>query len=226
MKKLGNLKSAVAAILVGAFLPIVASAQPSADQQPGVQEQAITIPARPGIWGDIVYGSADAPIELIEYGSLTCPACANFAATAVPRLLEDFVNSGQLKFVFRNFVRDRYDLAAASASRCVATEADAKAALDDLFKQQKTWLGSDNPYQAMADIMGRYGMTQDEMGQCISDQDVQRHIIEMRQYGQEQFEVSATPTLVLDGVPMSFPGYDRLKLRIETLISTKELTAN
>lgn len=226
MKKLGYLKSAAAAILVASFLPIATAAQSSTEQQPGAQEKAVTIPERQGIWGDIVYGSADAPIELIEYGSLTCPACANFAMTVVPRLLEDFVNSGQLKFVFRNFVRDRYDLAAASASRCVATEADAKAALDDLFRQQKTWLGSDNPYKAMADIMGRYGMTQDEMGQCISDQDVQRHIIEIRQYGQEKFEVSATPTLVLNGVPMSFPGYERLKLRIETLISTKALSAN
>ena len=52
----------------------------------------------------------------------------------MPKLLDDFISKGQVKFVFRNFVLNRYDLAAASASRCVATTDDAKSAIDDLFK--------------------------------------------------------------------------------------------
>lgn len=199
------------------------SSSPAAGQG---EVKAPTIPSRPGVWGDIVYGNENAPVELIEYGSLTCPACASFATEVVPRLMEDFISKGQLKFVFRNFVRDRYDLAAASASRCIANEDDAKAALDDLFKEQESWMKSSNPYQSMAEIVGRYGLSQEEMGQCISDQAVRLHIVEMRQNGLEEHEVKATPTLVLNGVPMLFPGYDRLKLRIETQIATQSLSGN
>lgn len=202
------------------------SAQSSSPAAPQGEAKAPTIPSRPGVWGDIIYGDENAPVELIEYGSLTCPACASFATEVVPRLMEDFVSKGQLKFVFRNFVRDRYDLAAASASRCIADEEGAKAALDDLFKEQESWMSSDNPYQAMAGIVGKYGLSQEEMGQCISDREVRLHIVEMRQNGLEEHEVKATPTLVLNGVPMLFPGYDRLKLRIETQIATQALSSN
>lgn len=219
--------STVGALIVLAFGlaigSVTAAAQPASEE---AAAQQMTIPSREGVWGDIVYGAADAPVELIEYGSLTCPACASFALNVVPRLMEDFINQGQLRFVFRNFVRDRYDLAAASASRCIADEEGVKKAIDELFAKQEAWLRSENPYQAIADIVGRHGLEADAMGQCISDEQVQRHIVEMRQQGQEQFEVNATPTLVLNGVPMMFPGYDRLKLRIETQIATQSLTSD
>lgn len=215
---------ALMVLVIGlAFGSVAASAQPVSE---GAEAKQMTIPSREGVWGDIVYGAADAPVELIEYGSLTCPACASFALNVVPRLMEDFINQGQLRFVFRNFVRDRYDLAAASASRCIADENGVKKAIDELFAEQESWLRSENPYQAIANIVGRHGLDPESMGQCISDEQVQRHIVEMRQKGQEQFEVNATPTLVLNGVPMMFPGYDRLKLRIETQIATQSLTSD
>ena len=212
-------------VAIGGAAP-VALAQSSSTAATQGEAKEPTIPSRPGVWGDIVYGNENAPVELIEYGSLTCPACASFATKVVPRLMEDFISTGQVKFIFRNFVRDRYDLAAASAARCVADEEGAKAALDDLFKEQESWMKSDNPYQAMAEIVGRYGLSQEEMGQCISDQGVRLHIVEMRQHGLDQHEVKATPTLVLNGVTMLFPGYDRLKLRIETQIATQGLSSN
>lgn len=192
-------------------------------------EDGLTIietPSRPGVWGDIVYGAPDAPIELIEYASLTCPACAQFAVEAIPRLLDDFISKGQVKFIFRNFVLNQYDLAAASASRCVETSDNAKSAINDLFVEQAEWIGSDNPYLSMSEILSRYGLSQDALGQCISDQEVQMHIVQMRQRALDEHEVNATPTLILNGVSMSYPGYDRLKLRIETLLATQSITGN
>ncbi len=202
-----------------------AMAQTSSAANTQTEAKAPTIPERAGIWGDIVYGDEDAPVELIEYGSLTCPACASFAMQVVPRLIQDYVSKGQVKFIFRNFVRDRYDLAAAAA-RCVADEEGTKAALDDFFKEQESWMRSDNPYEAMAEIVGRYGLSKDQLGQCINDESVRLHIVEMRQHGLDEHEVKATPTLVLNGVAMQFPGYERLKLRIDTQIATQSISNN
>lgn len=217
--------SALGILVLATGFSIAAGAQPQAEKD----ENGLTIvqtPSRTGVWGDIVYGDPNAPIELIEYASLTCPACAEFATQGMPRLLDDFVSKGQVKFVFRNFVLNQYDLAAASASRCVATTDDAKSAIDDLFKEQADWLGGDNPYLGMSEIMARHGLEQEALGQCISDQEVQLHIVQMRQRGLEEHEVNATPTFVLNGVPMPYPGYDRLRLRLETLLATQSLTGN
>ena len=71
------------------------------------QENATPLPAMAHIYGDIVYGKADAPIEVIEYGSFTCPHCASFEAEVLPFLKEKLISTGKVKFVFRNFVRDR-----------------------------------------------------------------------------------------------------------------------
>ena len=214
---------------IGLFLIALGLSVPTAAQQQLEKDaNGLTIvktPSRAGVWGDIVYGDPDAPIELIEYASLTCPACAAFATEAMPQLLDDFIGKGQVKFVFRNFVLNQYDLAAASASRCVATIDDAKSAIDDLFKEQADWLGSDNPYIGLAEILGRYGLEQDALGQCISDQEVREHIVQMRMRGIEEHEVGATPTLVLNGVSMEYPGYDRLRLRLETMINTLSLSS-
>lgn len=222
MKRIVSFVGFLVATLV---FSVTAVAQPQAEKD----ENGLTIiqtPSRAGVWGDIVYGDPDAPIELIEYASLTCPACADFARDAMPQLLDDFISKGQVKFVFRNFVLNQYDLAASAASRCVATTDDAKSAIDDLFKEQAEWLSGDNPYLGMSAIMARHGLEQEALGQCISDQEVQLHIVQMRQRGLEEHEVNATPTLVLNGVPMPYPGYDRLRLRLETLLATQSLSGD
>ncbi len=222
MKRIVSFVGFLVATLV---FSLTAVAQPQAEKD----ENGLTIiqtPSREGVWGDIVYGDPDAPIELIEYASLTCPACADFARDAMPQLLDDFISKGQVKFVFRNFVLNQYDLAASAATRCVATTDDAKSAIDDLFKEQAEWLSGDNPYLGMSAIMARHGLEQEALGQCISDQEVQLHIVQMRQRGLEEHEVNATPTLVLNGVPMPYPGYDRLRLRLETLLATQSLSGD
>lgn len=182
-----------------------------------------TTPARQGVWGDIVYGDINAPVELIEYASMTCPHCADFSSNVLPRLMEDFINEGKLRFVLRNFVRDRYDLAAAAASRCMPDEATAKRAIADLFAEQDSWLRSDNPYAALAEIVARHGLTQPELGACLSDQEVREHIVQMTQTGAQVYNIQVIPTLVLNGVAMTYQGYESLKLRIEAQLGAEHM---
>lgn len=181
-----------------------------------------TIPDREGVWGDIVYGNPSARVELIEYGSLTCPHCASFSAEVLPRLQEDFIKDGKLRFVFRNFVRDRYDLAAAVASRCLSSEDATKRTLKALFAEQSDWLQAQNPFVAIAEIAGREGLGQEEFSSCLSEQSVRKHIVEMTQNGAKLYDIKAIPTLVLNGAPFGFNGYDALKARINEAISKVE----
>lgn len=201
--------------------PSASSASPSqaSTAQPAAPTE-LTIPDRAGVWGDIVYGSPDAPVELIEYASLTCPHCASFARDVLPLLMQDFVNDGKVRFVFRNFILNRLDLAAAAASRCLTGVDATKRAMETLFAEQNTWLRADNQLLAVMEIVGREGITEDGVRECLSDQQVTKHLVEMMQQGAKDHEVNSTPTLVLNGVSMSFPGYAALKLRIEAQLGS------
>lgn len=199
---------------------IGASAQSTAPQESPAVPAEPTIPEREGVWGDIVYGSPDATVELIEYGSLTCPHCASFSSEVLPRLMVDFINDGKLRFVFRNFVRDRFDLAAAMASRCMTSVDATKRTLSTLFAEQAQWLQSANPLGSLTEIVSREGLDQEGLTACLRDQQVRVHIVAMTQNGAKKYDIKGIPTLVLNGVAMSFPGYEALKLRIEAQLGS------
>lgn len=225
-----NVKTAIVAATMAIFaIGAGANAQSSSSQADTAAPAAAaattgpTIPDRVGVWGDIVYGSSDAPVELIEYASLTCPHCASFSRDVLPLLMKDFIDEGHVRFVFRNFVLNRLDLAAAATSRCLTNEDATKRAMAALFAEQSQWLQSDNQLAAIMEIVGREGLTEDGVRDCLSDQQVTKHIVEMMQQGAKDHDVKATPTLVLNGVSMSFPGYAALKLRIEAQLGSDYL---
>jgi protein-disulfide isomerase len=72
--------------------------------------------------GGYLMGNHNAPIKLVEYASLTCPHCAQFAKEAMPELTSEYISSGRVSFELRNFVRDPIDITAAQLTRCGAPE--------------------------------------------------------------------------------------------------------
>ena len=67
--------------------------------------------------GGFLMGNPDAKVKLVEYGSMTCPHCAEFAE-ASKALVDNYVKSGNVSFEFRNYVRDPFDLTASLVARC------------------------------------------------------------------------------------------------------------
>ena len=151
-----------------------------------------------GLWGDLVYGSADAPVEIIEYASLTCPHCATFAATVFPQLESDYIATGKVRFIFRNFVMNRYDLAASTAMRCSTMDVG-KQLLKSYFARQDEWMRSEDPMGALAGIARRAGISRTQFDRCVSNTDMHQHLVDMTQRGQEEFDITGTPTLIVDG---------------------------
>ena len=90
--------------------------------------------------GGFRVGNPDAPVKLVEYGSLTCIHCAHFARDGVPELLGTYVKSGRLSYEFRNFVRDPADLAGALLSRCAGAD-DFFALTGRYFADRDQWIG-------------------------------------------------------------------------------------
>jgi len=168
------------------------------------------------IHGDIIYGSPDAPVEIIEYASMTCPHCKSFNDTVMPYLLEELIPQGKVRLVFRNFVRDRADIAVAVLSRCTTDVNVSKKMIDAYFDQQHSWLHSQNIGPALQAIaMNSGGLTFDDIRACGSSRAIATHLIEMQQEGMKQYQIESIPTIILNGTKVKFKGFEELRNKIE-----------
>ena len=84
---------------------------------------------------DIVEGKADAPVVIVEYASMTCSHCAAFHHDVYPTLKKDFIDTGKVKFILREFPLDERAAAAFMLARSLGDKRDA--AVDFLFAQQR-----------------------------------------------------------------------------------------
>lgn len=166
-------------------------------------------------WGDIVYGDPNAPIEIIEYASLTCPHCASFATQVFPKIKENYIDTGKVKFVYRNFVMNKYDMAASVAARCKSPEV-AKRLMSVFFSQQNQWTRAQDPAAALAAIARRAGgISRTEFDRCVSDQEMQKHLVKMGQDGNVRYEITGTPTIILNGDKVDNFSWENLQTLIE-----------
>lgn len=125
-----------------------ASESPTAAAGGGTSAPAVPAP-NGGDWSEVVaatpdggfvMGNANAPVRVIEYGSLTCPHCADFSEHGAPKLIDQYVKTGRVAYEFRNFVRDPVDLTAALLSRCGGPTPYFKLT-DQIFAAQEDWFG-------------------------------------------------------------------------------------
>jgi protein-disulfide isomerase len=150
----------------------------------------------PGL-GERVLGSPDAKVTLIEYASATCPHCADFHARLFPTLKTEFIDTGKVKFIFREFPLDDLALAAFMVARCAPADKYFPM-LDVLFEQQKTWVSND-PREALFKIAQMAGFSRDSFDKCLKDEKTARGVIDIKERGEKEFGVSSTPTFFING---------------------------
>lgn len=198
-------KNAIAAFIYVALLPFLAQAQDT--------DSAVTT-----VRGELVYGDASAPVEIIEYGSMTCPHCGHFSRDVLPQLKKEYIDTGKVRLIFRNFVRDRYDMAVSTLSRCMVDRDGAKELTESYFTRQEEWMKAGNPYEVIAAIAKDGGVTEEAMRQCISDRSLQEHLVEMRTEGINLYKISAIPYVLLNGVHVEGHSFEALKEAIDAAL--------
>ena len=152
---------------------------------------------RPGALPDLVLGKADAPVTIIEYASMTCPHCANFHTTTYPALKSKYIETGKVRFIFREFPLDDLAVAASMLARCAGAE-KSMALIDVLFASQDKWATRD-PIPALLQIAKQAGFTQASFDTCLKDQKLYNDILAVRERGSKEFKVESTPTLFVNG---------------------------
>jgi protein-disulfide isomerase len=184
-------------ILLIALASFAALAQARASDLAAAPAQVAAAPAiRPD---DMVMGKADAPITVIEYASLTCPHCADFETKTFPQVKKDWIDTGKVRFVYRDFPFDPVALKAHIVAHC--GDPDRFFGFIEVFyAQQHSWLKSD-PDQAVAALSQLTkigGVSEAQVQACLKDDKLSKLVVGNRQAGDEA-GVDSTPTFFING---------------------------
>ncbi|MBV8564375.1 MAG: DsbA family protein [Methylobacteriaceae bacterium] len=148
---------------------------------------------------DVVLGSKDAPVTMVEYASMTCSHCARFHAETYPTLKSKYIDTGKVRFILREFPLDPLAALGFMLARCSGTDDKRTALVDLMFDQQKNWAFVDKPIQALSDLVKQAGFTQDSFDACMQNKDLYDKINQVRDRAAEKFGVDATPTFFING---------------------------
>jgi len=164
-------------------------------------------------------GSVDAKIKLIVFESLTCSHCADFHKKVYPGLKENFIDKGYVYIEFKNFP---LDMAAMNASKIAHCRNDGSSTvLHHLFENQDKWLKGKNIEELNQNIKKFIDKSALELDvdKCLSNKEIEDHILEDRIEGAKKYKLEATPTLIINGEKFDNPtNYKKLKKFLEKLI--------
>jgi protein-disulfide isomerase len=153
---------------------------------------------KPGPLGDKILGDENAPVTIVEYASMTCGHCANFHSRTYPDLKKDYIETGKVRFIFREFPLDPVAAAAFMLARCAPQEKYFDI-VDIMFEQQRAWAFTDNPYQSLLDFSKQIGFTQESFEECLTNQGLLDAVNAVRERGANEFGVNSTPTFFING---------------------------
>jgi protein-disulfide isomerase len=149
-----------------------------------------------------VLGSADAPITIIEYASLTCPHCASFHTETLPTVKSDWIDTGKAKLVYRDFPLDGAALGAAVIAHCAP--ADRFFPIVGLFfERQKEWAVEGAWRERLTQLAGIAGMDKAAVDSCLADEARKNEIVKRAEEGQAKYAIDATPSFVINGRKVS-----------------------
>jgi protein-disulfide isomerase len=156
--------------------------------------------AKPVSLPDMVLGPKDAAVTVTEFASMTCPHCAAFTKDVFPKIKEAFIDTGKIRFVFREFPLDIKAAAGSMLSRCIAKDDAAKyfAVTDILFKSQADWV-TKNTTESLSRIGKQAGLSQSQVETCLKDQALLDKIVADQKYANDILKVNSTPTFFING---------------------------
>ena len=146
--------------------------------------------AKPVSLPDMALGPANAPVTITEFASMTCPHCAAFNESVFPKIKSEYIDTGKIRYVFREFPLDIKAAAGSMLARCIAKDDAGKyfAVIDMLFKQQNDWVAK-NTTETLTRIGKQAGLSQKGVEDCLKDQALLDKIAADQKYASEVLKV-------------------------------------
>ena len=156
--------------------------------------------AKPVSLPDMALGPASAAVTITEFASMTCPHCAAFTEKVFPKIKSEYIDTGKVRYIFREFPLDIKAAAGSMLSRCIAKDDAGKyfAVVDMLFKQQNEWVMK-NTAETLTRIGKQAGLSQQQVEECLKDQALLDKIAADQKFANEVLKVNSTPTFFING---------------------------
>ena len=150
---------------------------------------------------DFVIGDLNAPVTMIEYASLSCGHCADFHNNKLGDLKTEYVDTGKMKVVFRDFPFNYPALLGSMVLQCIPRDVRYDY-MNALFKLQPDWVNKDNAktMQELFKIMQSGGMTKEEFDNCIADRDAEERLLQGVMDAQNEYNIRSTPSFLINGI--------------------------
>ena len=169
---------------------------------------------------DMVLGDANAPITMIEYASYTCPHCGSFHQNTYPQLKADYIDTGKVKFIFREVYFDRFGLWASMIARCGGQERFF-GITDLMFKTQADWTRAGEPV-AIADELRKIGrlagLNDEELNSCLQNEESAKTLVEWFQANAARDEINSTPSFLINGSKYGNMSYSEMKSLLDGML--------
>ena len=188
----------------------------SAPPTPAPAEDPANEKPIPGVpLDDMAEGSVDAPVTVIEFASMTCPHCAHFQKETFPLLKRDFIDTGKIRFIFREFPLDTYAVDASILVRCSGAENYFKV-LSKLFAEQPQWMPAPGPISdvsrkatqsRLVNYGEEYGVDEAKYQACLNNKPLKDHLANRMDEARSRYQVNGTPAIVVNGKLTTSPAY-------------------
>ena len=182
-------------LILGGF-PALHLAGPAMAQS---QSAVNALLAKPAALPDMAVGPAKAPVTIYEFASMSCPHCAAFEQNVFPMIRSKYIDTGKVRYVFREFPLDVRAAAASLMARCVANGDAEKffGTIDTMFKQQDPLMA--RTLETLQAIGRQSGMDEKATEACIKDQALLDKLSADQKFASEELKVNATPTFFING---------------------------
>ncbi|MDI9244562.1 DsbA family protein [Marinobacter sp. CHS3-4] len=204
----------VVALIVAILYFVTAAPEPTSDELPTAAPNASPFPAQQDEYG-VSIGDEDAPVVVREFADYQCPACQRFAS-ATKKLKEQYVASGQVRFVYFDLPLQQHQNAmpAAMAARCAGDQNSYWEMHDMLFDNQLEWSGSSSPAETFERYADDLGLEIRRFNRCM-ETDLHLEDIEQSRRTAVQLRVTSTPTVMVDNIRLTRPGWGQLSAVVE-----------
>jgi protein-disulfide isomerase len=154
------------------------------------------------LWSERSLGSINAPITIIEYASLGCGHCAHFHATTLPVIKQKYIDTGKVRFIFRDFPLENLSFQASQLTRCLP-ESSYFGAIALLFEKQSDWHNASGDITTLRQLLALAGLDAAVADACLASEPLKVKLLEVRLDAGNNLKVESTPTFFVGDTKIS-----------------------
>lgn len=160
---------------------------------------------------EMILGDVNAPVTIVEYASFTCPHCKDFHLENFLKLKKEYINTGKVKFIFREVYFDKYGLWAGMVARCGGSKSYF-GLIDMIFEKQSEWVTGEvaEVVDKLKRIGKTSGLTNEDLEVCLQDTANARALVDAYRINSVEDNIQSTPSFVINGKLHSNMDYDDL----------------